>query len=160
MTSEHGPTTGDQRPATNDLQDLLRHARRIAVVGLSPNPARPSHEVAEYLQSAGYTIIPVRPGVTSVLGEPAVPDLASVLAAGRGPIDIVDVFRRPEAIPALTDEILALSNPPRLVWLQVGVVDDASAARLEAAGIPVVMDRCLAVEMRRLRVEFGELEPE
>jgi predicted CoA-binding protein len=125
------------------LGPILRGARTIAVVGLSPDPARPSHGVAAWLQQAGYRIVPVRPGVERILGEPAWPDLRAA-QAGAGPIDVVDVFRRVEAIPALVPDLLAVR--PRLVWLQVGIRDAASAARLEAAGIPVVMDRCLMVD--------------
>jgi predicted CoA-binding protein len=116
------------------------------VVGLSPKPTRPSHGVASYLQRAGYTIIPVRPTGREILGEPVQPDLRAAAAAG--PIDIVDIFRRPEFVPALLDDLLAVR--PRLVWMQVGVRDDATAQRLEASGIPVVMDRCLAVDHHSL----------
>ena len=127
--------------------DVLRESKRIAVVGLSPRPERPSHSVSRYMQEAGYTIVPVRPATPEpILGEPVHPDLRSAVASG--PIDIVNVFRRPEALPALVDDILAAR--PRLVWLQLGVVDEASARRIEAAGIPVVMDFCLAVEHRHL----------
>jgi predicted CoA-binding protein len=126
---------------------ILRSARRIAVVGLSPRPERPSHGVASYLQRAGYTIIPVRPTARSILGEPVQPDLKTAAAAA-GPIDIVDIFRRSEFVPALLDDLLEVR--PRLVWMQVGIRDDETAARLEAAGIPVVMDRCLAVDHHSL----------
>lgn len=126
---------------------ILRSARRIAVVGLSPKPERPSHGVASYLKRAGYTIIPVRPTGRSILGEPVQPDLETAAAAA-GPIDIVDIFRRSEFVPSLLDGLLAVR--PRLVWMQVGIRDDATAARLEAAGIPVVMDRCLAVDHHSL----------
>ena len=126
---------------------ILRAARRIAVVGLSPRPERPSHGVASYLQRAGYTIIPVRPTGRTILGEPVQPDLKTAAAAA-GPIDIVDIFRRSEFVPALLDALLAVH--PRLVWMQVGIRDDETAARLEAAGIPVVMDRCLAVDHHSL----------
>jgi predicted CoA-binding protein len=121
---------------------ILRSARRIAVVGLSPRPERPSHQVAEYLQRAGYTIVPVRPTGTTILGEPVQPVLRAAAAAG--PIDVVTVFRRSEFVPALLGDLLAVR--PRLVWLQVGVRDDPTARRLEADGIPIVMDRCLAVD--------------
>jgi uncharacterized protein len=124
------------------IAGILRASKRIAVVGLSPKPQRPSHGVAAYLQRAGYTILPVRPSGTSILGEPVQPDLRA--AAATGPIDIVDIFRRSEFVAALLPDLLAVR--PRLVWMQVGVRDDATAERLEAAGIPVVMDRCLAVE--------------
>ena len=124
------------------MAEILRSARRVAVVGLSPKPERPSHGVASYLQRAGYTIIPVRPTGREILGEPVQPDLRA--AAATGPIDIVDIFRRSEYVPALLDDLLTIR--PRLVWMQVGVRDDGTAERLEAAGIPVVMDRCLAVD--------------
>jgi predicted CoA-binding protein len=124
------------------LAELLRAARRIAVVGLSRKPDRPSHAVAAYLQRAGYTIIPVHPAPGVTLGEPVHPDLRSARAVGR--IDIVNIFRRSEHVPALLDAILEVR--PALVWMQVGVRHDEVARRLEAEGIAVVMDRCLAVD--------------
>lgn len=124
------------------IAGILRTARRIAVVGLSPRPERPSHGVAAYLQRVGYTIVPVRPDGATILGEPVQPDLRAAAAAG--PIDIVNIFRRSEFVPALLEAILAVR--PKLVWMQVGVRDAATARRLEAEGIPVVMDRCLAVD--------------
>jgi predicted CoA-binding protein len=124
------------------IERIIRTSRRIAVVGLSPKPERPSHGVAAYLQRAGYTVIPVRPTDRVILGEPVQPNLRAAAAAG--PIDLVNVFRRSEFVPALLDDLLAVR--PRLVWMQVGIRDDATARRLEAQGIPVVMDRCLAVD--------------
>jgi uncharacterized protein len=126
------------------VAEILRTARRIAVVGLSPKPERPSHGVAAYLQRAGYTIIPVRPTGSVILGEPVQPSLV----AATGPIDIVNIFRRSEYVAALMDDVLAVR--PRLVWMQLGVRDDATARRLEAEGIAVVMDRCLAVDHHSL----------
>ncbi|HEU4680886.1 MAG TPA: CoA-binding protein [Gemmatimonadales bacterium] len=124
------------------LAALLRRAHRIAVVGLSRKPDRPSHAVAAYLQRAGYTIIPVHPAPGVTLGEPVHPDLRSARAAG--PIDIVNIFRRSEHVPALLDAMLEVQ--PALVWMQVGVRNDEVARKLEAGGIAVVMDRCLAVD--------------
>jgi predicted CoA-binding protein len=124
------------------IEDILRTSRRIAVVGLSPKPERPSHGVASYLKNAGYTIIPVRPTATTILGEPVQPNLRAAAAAG--PIDIVNIFRRSEFVPALLDDLLAVR--PRLVWMQMGIRDEPTARRLEAEGIAVVMDRCLAVD--------------
>ena len=124
------------------VEQILRSSRRIAVVGLSPRPERPSHAVARYLQRAGYTIVPVRPTGGLILGEPVQPNLRA--AAATGPLDIVDVFRRSEFVPALLDDLLAVR--PRLVWMQVGVRDEATARRLRAEAIAVVMDRCLAVD--------------
>jgi predicted CoA-binding protein len=125
---------------------LLRSAKRIAVVGLSSDPFRPSHSVAGYLQQAGYEIIGVHPGGGTVLGVPRLPDLHAARATG--PIDIVDIFRRSSAIPELLPDLLAVK--PRLVWMQLGVEDAPTARALEAAGITVVQDRCLAVEHRAL----------
>ncbi len=128
-------------PTDEQVRQILRDARRIAVVGLGNKPHRPAFGVAAYLQRAGYVIVPVHPTAVSVLGEPVRTSLTAAGAAG--PIDIVDVFRRADAIAGIVDECVALR--PRLVWLQEGIRDDVSANRLEAAGIPVVQDRCLAV---------------
>jgi uncharacterized protein len=124
------------------LAELVRGARRIAVVGLSRKPERPSHGVAAYLQRAGYTIIPVHPVAGVTLGEPVHPDLRS--AAATGPIDIVNIFRRSEHIPALLEALLEIR--PSLVWMQQGIRHEEVARQLEKAGIAVVMDRCLAVD--------------
>ncbi len=125
------------------LAELVGNARRIAVVGLSRKPDRPSHAVAAYLQGAGYTIIPVNPAGGVTLGEPVYPNLRSAGAAA-GPIDIVNIFRRSEYIPALLEQLLEVR--PQLVWMQVGVRHAEVARKLEEAGIAVVMDRCLAVD--------------
>jgi predicted CoA-binding protein len=130
------------------LRALLRDVQTIAVVGLSPRPERPSHGVARYLQGAGYRIVPVNPGHAEILGERSYPTLAA--AARDHAIDVVDVFRRSEQAGAVVDDAIAIH--PRLIWLQQGVMDPAAQARAEAAGIPCVMDRCLAVEHRFLEV--------
>jgi predicted CoA-binding protein len=126
------------------LRALLREAQTIAVVGLSPKPTRPSHVVARYLQDAGYRIVPVNPGHATILGERCYPSLTA--AARDHAIAIVDVFRRSELAGVVVDEAIPLG--PRLIWLQVGVVDEAARERAAAAGIPCVMDRCLMVEHR------------
>ncbi len=126
------------------LRLALLGARNIAVVGLSDNPARASHSVARYLQSQGYRIIPVNPTIAEVLGEKAYPDLISV----PDPIDFVDIFRRPEYVGAIVDE--AITKGVQTIWMQLGIVDEAAAARARDAGITVVMDHCTAVEHRRL----------
>jgi len=130
------------------LRELLREVRTIAVVGLSPKRDRPSHGVARYLQGAGYKIVPINPGHEELLGERSYSTLAA--AARDHAIDVVDVFRRSELAGAVVDEAIALR--PRLIWLQQGVVDTAAAARAEAAGIPIEMDSCLAVQHRILEV--------
>ena len=130
----------------DEVRALLRQARTIAVVGLSPKPVRPSHSVARYLQRSGYRIVPINPGHDTILGEQSYPNLAA--AAQDHTIDIVDVFRRSEYASAVVDEAIAIR--PQLIWLQQGVVDQAAQARAAAAGIPFVMDRCLAVEHSHL----------
>jgi predicted CoA-binding protein len=130
------------------LRAALAEASTVAVVGLSPNPGRPSHSVARYLQRAGYRVVPVNPHHQAILGERCYPSLTA--AARDHHIDIVDVFRRSQFAGAVVDEAIPLT--PRLIWLQEGVVDEAAAARAAAAGIACVMDRCLAVDHQRLGV--------
>jgi hypothetical protein len=134
----------------DELRALLRGARTIAVVGLSPRPVRPSHSVARYLQKVGYRIVPINPGHEEILGEKSYPRLSNAARDHR--IDVVDVFRRSEHVGALVDEAIALRPAPLLIWLQLGVVDAAAQGRAEAAGIAFVMDQCLAVEHRNLEV--------
>lgn len=130
------------------LRALLRRARTIAVVGLSPNPMRPSNSVARYLQRSGYKIVPVNPGHDEILGEKSYRTLTD--AARAHTIDVVDVFRRSENAGAVVDEAIPLK--PQLIWLQQGVVDPAAQGRAATAGIPFVQDHCLAVEHRHLEV--------
>jgi predicted CoA-binding protein len=135
-------------PLTDDasLRRLLEQTRRIAVLGIKAGESDDAYRVPQYMQRAGYRILPVSPKLESVLGERCVRRLAELAE----PAELIDVFRAPANIPAHTDEILALPWRPRGVWLQQGIRDDASAARLEAAGIQVVQDKCLMVEHRRL----------
>jgi len=133
-----------------ELRGLLQRARTIAVVGLSPNPMRPSNSVARYLQRSGYTIVPVNPRHDTILGEKSYRTLSD--AAREHGIDIVDVFRRSELAGAVVDEAIALRPEPQLIWLQQGVVDVPAQARAAKAGIPFVMDHCLAIEHRHLEV--------
>jgi len=134
--------------APDELRTLLKRARTIAVVGLSPKPIRPSHAVAEYLQRSGYTIVPINPGHDTILGEKSYPTLAA--AARDHPIDIVNIFRRSEHAAAVVAEALALRPHPQLIWLQQGVIDAGAEARAAAAGVPFVMDQCLAIEHSHL----------
>lgn len=126
------------------IPELLRSARTIAVVGLSGKPWRPSHGVAEYMQRAGYRIIPVNPNETEVLGEKAYPSLEAVPEK----VDIVNVFRRPEYVPEIVEAAIRIGAPA--IWLQEGVVNEAAAERARQAGLFVVMDRCILKEHRRL----------
>jgi len=127
-----------------ELTQLLTEAKNIAVVGLSSKPSRASFGVARFLQRQGYRIFPVNPAETEVLGERAYARVADVPDA----IDIVDVFRRSEAVPDVLED--ALSKKPRCFWMQEGVVHEEAAQRAAAAGIPVVMDRCILKEIARL----------
>lgn len=126
---------------------LLAAARRIAIVGASPDPFRPSHGVMAALLAAGYDCVPVNPGVDAILGQRAWPTLEAAVEAG-GPFDIVDVFRRPEHVPAIAAS--AVATGCRALWLQLGMIDWEGAAIAHAAGLPVVMDRCTAIELRRI----------
>lgn len=137
-------------PLTTDseLRELLEAMRCIAVLGMKADPAEDATRVPAYLQRHGYRILPVNPKLAQALGEPAV---ASLMELDLAP-DLIDVFRAPAHLPAHAEEILAMRPRPRAVWLQLGIRDDEVAARLEAAGIAVVQDRCLMVEHRRLRI--------
>ena len=117
--------------------------KTIAVVGLSENPAKPSHYVSEYMQRHGYKILPVNPAVERVLGEKSYASLTELPVKP----DVVNVFRLPNAIPAIVDEMLALGL--KNLWVQAGIVNEEAAAKAEAGGIRVVMDRCIMVEHRR-----------
>lgn len=134
--------------ALEDLPAILGATRTIAVVGLSPSPERPSNGVATYLRDAGFRVVPVNPHRETILGERSYATLT--LASADHRIDVVDVFRRSQFAGAIVDEAIRLQPPPRLIWLQMGVVDQAAARRAQAAGIPFVMDRCLMVEHRAL----------
>ncbi len=126
------------------LTELLRETKTIAVVGLSSNPARASFGVARCLQRQGYRIIPVNPGETEILGERAYPSVHAVPEE----IDIVDIFRRSEAVPEIVDD--ALLKRPHCIWMQEGVIHAEAAKKAEAAGVPVIMDRCILKEFARL----------
>jgi hypothetical protein len=126
------------------VREFLRTVKTIAIVGLSNNPMRASHGVAQYLQSRGFKLYPVNPNETEVLGEPAFADLESIDAQ----IDIVDVFRRPEFVPAIVDS--AIRKAARCLWLQQEITDPESEKRAFDAGMLVVSDRCLYREHRRL----------
>lgn len=124
---------------------ILREFRRVAVVGVSPDPDRPSHEVASYLRAVGFDVVPVNPLLTTWEGLPSYPDLLGVPP----PIEVVDVFRRSELVAPIVDQAIAVRA--RAVWMQDGVIDHAAAARARAAGLLVVMDRCMLREHSRLK---------
>jgi len=130
-----------ENPSPQAIGDLLRRARTVAVVGLSPNASRPSHRVARAMQRFGWRIVPVRPAVTEVLGEPAYASLDDIPEGLRRDIDLVDLFLASERVGPVIDRCIALGLPA--VWLQDGVIDDAAAQRAKDAGLVVVMDRCV-----------------
>ena len=130
------------------IVELLRTAKRIAVVGASSNPARPSHGVFRSMVAAGYECVPVNPNETAVEGVAAVATLAEAAAALGGRIDIVDVFRRPELTEEIAREAVAVGA--RALWLQLGVINWEAARIAAEGGLAVVMDRCTAIEIRRV----------
>jgi len=137
------PLTRDE-----DIAELLTNARTISVVGASDRANRPSYGVMRFLQEHGYRVIPVNPQITGehVLGEFVWRELAQIGV----PIDIVDIFRRPEAAGEAVDQAIFVGA--KAVWMQLGVINEEAAARAEAAGLKVVMDRCPAIEIPRLRL--------
>jgi predicted CoA-binding protein len=126
------------------IRRILKDSKTIAVVGLSPKPQRPSHQVARYLMAAGYTIIPVNPGQDTILGLPCYPNLRAVPV----PVDLVDIFRRPEAVLPVVEDAIAIGA--RFIWMQEGIVHKEAAAKAEAAGLLVVMDRCTKIDHMNL----------
>ncbi len=128
------------------IAGVLRSTRTIALVGASPREDRPSHEVMRFLQSRGYRVIPVNPGWAGrmILGETVYENLAAI----GEPVDMVDIFRRPDAVAPVVDA--ALAKGAKTIWMQLGVRDDAAAERAQAAGLAVIMDRCPKIEIARL----------
>lgn len=131
---------------TDPITDLLRHARTIAVVGLSSNPLRPSHGVAAYMQTQGYHIIPVNPKIDEALGQKSYPSLLEVPEK----IDLVNVFRRPEFVDEIVDQAIQLKLPA--IWMQEDVINNRAVERARRAGIFVVMDQCI---LKEHRARFG-----
>ena len=126
------------------IRRILRDSKTIAVVGLSPKPQRPSHQVARYLMAAGYTIIPVNPGQDTILGLPCYPSLKAIPTQ----VDMVDIFRRPEAVLPIVEDAIAIGA--KFIWMQEGIVHKEAAAKAEAAGLIVVMDRCTKIDHMNL----------
>jgi uncharacterized protein len=133
-----------QNPPDAVIRDILATPRRVAVVGCSPDPLRDSHRVARLLIEKGHTVIPVNPGAREVLGRTCYMSLRVV----PGQVEMVDIFRRADQAGPVVDEAVAIGA--KIVWMQLGVIDEAAAARAQAAGLTVIMDRCPAIEYRRL----------
>lgn len=147
MPTDSAPWRHHLRTTPDEIRALLESSHRVAVLGIRPSGDKPAFYVPEYTQRAGYEVIPVPvywPEVTEILGRPVYRSLAAVPP----PIDIVNVFRRPADIPPHVDDMIAAR--PRAVWFQLGITNDEAAERLARAGIDVVQDRCLLVELRRI----------
>jgi uncharacterized protein len=138
-------------PHDEVIRAILASSRTIALVGASQNPMRPAHGVMRYLLAQGYELYPVNPGIAGgvLLGRPVYGTLADIPV----PIDIVDIFRRSDALAGVVDAVLNLHPLPKVIWMQLGLRDDAAAARAAAAGVTVIMDRCVKIEHSRLRPE-------
>ncbi len=143
-----GPQQYVGYPDDDLIRSILGSVKTIAVVGASPKPERPSYGVMQFLLAAGYRVIPVNPGQAggAILGLPVYASLSDV----PDPIDMVDIFRQPSALPAIVDEVLAMTPRPKAIWTQLGVVNPEATDRAEAAGLQVVIDRCPSVEYPRL----------
>jgi predicted CoA-binding protein len=140
------PDQACEFPAFNASDEVvakvLRESKTIAVIGLSPKEDRPSHYVSAYMKVQGYKIIPVNPGQTQLLGEPCYKSLLDV----PGPVDIVDIFREPSAVPAIVEE--AIQKKAKVIWMQLGIVHNEAAQRAKDAGLTVIMNKCIMVEHR------------
>ena len=136
------PNPGHQQlqASSEEIAAILKSYRVVALVGLSTDPQRPSYQVAHYLQQHGYRIVPVNPGQTEILGEKSYPSLKDIPF----PVEVVDIFRQPEAIPAIVSE--AIEVGAKVVWMQLGLVAEDAARRARKAGLQVVMDRCMKIE--------------
>ena len=146
-----GNSAVNQSPFANSAFDRLRileKYKRIAMVGLSSNPFRPSHFAAIYLMAEGYEVIPVNPRESQVLGKTSYASLAAI----PGPVEVVDIFREPAAVPGIVDDAITIGA--KVIWMQLGVIHNEAAGRARAAGLEVVMDRCMKIEHARF---FGGL---
>ena len=126
------------------IRKILKDSRTVAVVGLSPKPHRPSHQVARYLMEAGYTIIPVNPGQDTILGLNCYPNLRAIPT----PVDMVDIFRRPETVLPIVEDAIAIGA--KFIWMQEGIVNEDAARKAEEAGLAVIMDRCTKIDHMNL----------
>jgi predicted CoA-binding protein len=124
----------------DEISELLKNARKIAVVGISPKEDRPSHWIAAYLMDHGYDVVGVNPGISELFGRKVMKSLRDV----PGPVDIVDIFRAPDAVPGIVDEAIAIKA--KAIWMQEGIVHNEAAAKARAAGLKVIMNKCIYKE--------------
>lgn len=134
----------ESNPLDDAIREILQNSKTVAVVGLSDNPERDSYKVAAYLKEHGYVVIPVNPTKPEILGETSYPDLASIPS----PVDIVDIFRKVDAIPGIVDEAIRIGA--KVVWMQLGLAHNESARKATAAGLTAVQSKCLKIEHQKL----------
>jgi predicted CoA-binding protein len=141
-----------ETPTDDLLREVLTRSRVFALVGVSPNPVRPSHYVGRYLGLKGYRVIPINPGHAgeTLWGQTVKASLSDIAE----PVDVVDIFRRPDAVPDIVAAALAMTPRPKVIWMQIGVTHPEAAARAQATGLIVIQNRCPKIEYQRL---FGEL---
>jgi predicted CoA-binding protein len=156
MPNAFDPAAHEHYPDTL-IREVMKSVKRIALVGASNNPARPSWIVTKYLIERGYDVIPVNPGLAGqeLLGRTVHGALKDIPNTPEAPIDMVEIFRNSEAAGPITDEALALDPLPRVIWMQLSVRNDAAAAKAEAKGLTVIMNRCPKIEYGRLSGEIG-----
>lgn len=130
----------EYNPPAEEVRAVLKKYKTVAVVGLSPKPERDSHKVAKYLKEEGYDVIPVNPGQKEILGLKSYPSLKAIPI----PVDVVDIFRRPEAIPPIVDDAIEIGA--KVVWMQLGIAHNEAADKARKAGLEVVMDKCMKIE--------------
>lgn len=144
MTEKQSCEFPESNPLVDEIKEILENSKTIAIVGLSDKPERDSYKVAEYLKNQGYTIIPVNPTRPEILGEKSYPDLASIPV----PVDIVDIFRNIDAVPAIVDEAIGIKA--KVIWMQLGLAHNASAQKAREAGLIAVQSKCMKVEHQKL----------
>lgn len=144
MSDSNNCSFPDRNPPEEEIRTILTKYKTIAVVGLSDNPEKDSYHVAKCLKDHGYRIIPVNPATKEVLGETSYPDLKSIPS----PVDIVDIFRKPDAIPEIVDD--AIDIGAKVVWMQLGLADNNAACKARDAGLKVVQSKCIKVECLNL----------
>ena len=145
MTEKQSCEMPESNPLEIEIREILENSKTIAIVGLSDKPERDSYEVAKYLKDHGYTIIPVNPAKTEILGEKSYPDLSSIPSR----VDIVDIFRNIEAVPGIVDE--AIKIKAKVVWMQLSLAHNESARKARDAGLVAVQSKCLKIEHARMR---------
>ncbi len=148
---------------TKIIRDILEHYKTIAVVGLSKDPTKDSYDVAQFLKSRGYHIIPINPTADKILGEKSYPSLLELPEDLKQTVEVVDIFRRPEDVPPIVDQTIQLRQKygkPHVVWMQLGIINEEAARKAKDAGMTVIMNRCMRIERRKLEAEKDENDAE